>query len=196
MDQFLVRRSISDCDGEISRTAHLDKNGNKDCHAAIPAPHSKVTANNDSLSQIPTKSETGTNFKVKMKSKSYATSKVEVTSSNTLVSEFGRKLEETAASKIKSEISIISNLETALRNNSLLKINKILTSKTKLEILKRDQCCQYTDQNTYKKCGSTYKLEIDHKKPKWANGDHHENNLQVLCKNHNNFKYKTESGLK
>ena len=79
------------------------------------------------------------------------------------------------------------------KSTSKMEVNKTLTAKTKSIILKRDLCCQYTDPLTNKKCGSTFKLEIDHKQPRWADGEHRISNLQALCKQHNHFKYKVEA---
>ena len=55
--------------------------------------------------------------------------------------------------------------------------------------------CQYTDKTTGKKCTSTRFLQIDHIQPIWAGGSNDASNLQVLCAQHNRYKYKTEAGL-
>ncbi|MFS4461256.1 HNH endonuclease signature motif containing protein [Bdellovibrio sp. HCB2-146] len=78
---------------------------------------------------------------------------------------------------------------------SLERVNKTLTPKTKKEVLNRDQCCQYRDLKTGKICGSTFALQVDHKTSQWANGSHALSNLQVLCANHNRYKYRQESQL-
>ncbi|MNL44581.1 hypothetical protein D3C87_1671660 [compost metagenome] len=75
------------------------------------------------------------------------------------------------------------------------KLNKTMTSRTRHQVLKRDQCCQYKDPVTGKICGSTFALEIDHKMSRWAGGDHAVSNLQVLCGNHNRYKYRKECQL-
>ena len=62
-------------------------------------------------------------------------------------------------------------------------------------ILARDQCCQYIDPVSGKKCESTYGLEVDHRQPQWAGGNHKIANLQALCSAHNKFKYKIEAGI-
>lgn len=74
--------------------------------------------------------------------------------------------------------------------------NKTLTPKTRREIFQRDKCCQYKDPSTGRLCGSTFDLEIDHVKPRWASGDHSSANLQVLCRAHNNFKYQRQANLR
>jgi hypothetical protein len=74
---------------------------------------------------------------------------------------------------------------------------KTLTQKRKLEILDRDLHCQYRDPQTGYRCGSTFLLQIDHKRPLWAGAaDHSKENLQVLCAAHNQFKYKKQARIK
>lgn len=72
-------------------------------------------------------------------------------------------------------------------------VGATLTPKTRTAILKKNPCCQFKDPVTGKVCGSTFNLEIDHRKPRWAGGDHTMDNLQVLCRAHNNHKYRKES---
>lgn len=76
-----------------------------------------------------------------------------------------------------------------------LKVNKTLTPKTKTEVKNRDKCCQYKDPITGRQCRSPYFPQIDHKTSRWAGGNHSKSNLQVLCANHNRFKYMKESGV-
>ncbi|UOF00149.1 HNH endonuclease [Bdellovibrio reynosensis] len=73
--------------------------------------------------------------------------------------------------------------------------NKSVTPKTRRLIIERDKCCQYVDKKTGKACKSTFALQVDHKIPRWANGDNSFKNLQVLCGNHNRYKYKKEARL-
>lgn len=56
-------------------------------------------------------------------------------------------------------------------------------------------CCQFQDPLTKKNCGHQSYLQIDHIQPKWAGGNNEFNNLQVLCAQHNRFRYKTQVGL-
>ncbi|MBO9666291.1 MAG: HNH endonuclease [Bdellovibrio sp.] len=42
-------------------------------------------------------------------------------------------------------------------------------------------------------CGSTRFLQIDHRQPVWAGGTNEFQNLQVLCAQHNQYKYRQES---
>lgn len=55
-------------------------------------------------------------------------------------------------------------------------------------------CCEYVDPITKKRCRSTFLLQIDHIKPIWAGGGNELENLQLLCAKHNQLKYKFETG--
>lgn len=71
---------------------------------------------------------------------------------------------------------------------------KGVTPGLRRKILKRDGYrCQYVDHKTGKVCGAKAFLEIDHIEPRFAGGSNEPENLRVLCKNHNQFRYK--SGL-
>lgn len=76
---------------------------------------------------------------------------------------------------------------------------KSFSQKQRLQILERDLKCQYKDPLTGRLCGSTFALQIDHKIPQWTQnfnpqeGElHNADNLQVLCANHNQHKYRKE----
>ena len=53
----------------------------------------------------------------------------------------------------------------------------------------RDQCCQYQDSSSGRKCGSKYFLEIDHVQPRWSGGKNQIENLRLLCSSHNKYRY-------
>lgn len=61
-------------------------------------------------------------------------------------------------------------------------------------VFKRDQVCQWK-QNDGEVCGSTYQLQVDHKKSKWLGGSDEQTNLQLLCSVHNRLKYQREVGF-
>jgi hypothetical protein len=79
---------------------------------------------------------------------------------------------------------------------SVVKVNKTLTPKVKRQVYRRDQCCQYKDPLTGRKCESTFAPQTDHKTSRWAGGGHSLKNLQLLCANHNRYKYQKEAQLR
>lgn len=111
---------------------------------------------------------------------------------NNLVSESPSKL--SPASKVISRKADKTETETRLQTKE--KINKTLTPKTRREIFQRDKCCQYQDPKTGKVCESKIFGQIDHKTSRWANGNHEQKNLQVLCASHNRLKYRKEAQLR
>jgi len=54
--------------------------------------------------------------------------------------------------------------------------------------IKNTDGCQHIDLNTGKKCGSKWKLSIDHIYPFSKGGESTEVNYQILCANHNQWK--------
>jgi hypothetical protein len=72
--------------------------------------------------------------------------------------------------------------------------NKSVTPATRRDIRQRDQCCQYRDPVTGRQCSSRWRSEVDHHQPKWAGGSNAKSNLQLLCKNHNLYRYRQQSG--
>lgn len=88
-----------------------------------------------------------------------------------------------------------------------------LKRKTYRQILKPNSHCMFKDPNTNRQCKSKVYLNVDHIKPRWAfraeeitSGEDDVNNvtdfvnnpenLQVLCANHNKFRYRKQSYLK
>jgi hypothetical protein len=75
------------------------------------------------------------------------------------------------------------------------KVNKTVTPKTRREVLNRDKCCQFKNEETGEICGETNFAQVDHKTAIWAGGTHEAENLQQLCANHNQRKYRREAQL-
>lgn len=74
-------------------------------------------------------------------------------------------------------------------------IKKTITPKTRREVFARDKCCQFKNPITGEVCGSKFMPQVDHKMPLWAGGTNDFENLQQLCANHNQRKYRKESQL-
>ncbi len=89
-------------------------------------------------------------------------------------------------------------------------VDKVIASKTKTRkvkpgadslytlrkiVLKRDPCCQYRDPKSQKICTSTWQLQVDHIKPRWAGGKDELTNLRALCGKHNRQIYRWQSGI-
>jgi hypothetical protein len=76
-----------------------------------------------------------------------------------------------------------------------VRVNKTLTPKTRRTVLNRDKCCQFRNKETGEICGETKFAQVDHKTALWAGGTHDLENLQQLCANHNQRKYRREAQL-
>lgn len=55
--------------------------------------------------------------------------------------------------------------------------------------------CQFKDPVTQKTCRHQKFLQVDHIQPRWAGGTNEPSNLQVLCAQHNRYRYKIQAGL-
>ena len=104
-----------------------------------------------------------------------------------------KSFQTSSAIKIEDTNQLLKNSTTApvVKND-----NKTLTPKTKKIILSRQKCCQFKNPLTGELCRSTFALEIDHKTSRWAGGNHHIENLQVLCSQHNKYKYQKEAQIR
>ena len=87
--------------------------------------------------------------------------------------------------------------------------DKVIASKTKIRpkqtssysqnrkiILQKQTTCQHVDQGSQQKCNSTWKLQADHIRPRWAGGSDDLENLQVLCAVHNQLRYQNQAGIR
>lgn len=116
--------------------------------------------------------------------------------SNTLPSgEWDQVLEYLATKVIeqKRKVAVASNQN---QNQKQTPPAKYLSPKLKQAVLLRDQCCQYKDKLSGKLCGSRWRLQSDHIQPIWAGGDHTLTNLQTLCANHNQERYRQQAGIR
>ena len=70
-----------------------------------------------------------------------------------------------------------------------------ISNQLKDKIWLRDEAkCQFRDTKTGKTCGSRKYLELDHKFPFFLGGEHSEENLRLICKNHNLYRAKVLMG--
>jgi 5-methylcytosine-specific restriction endonuclease McrA len=66
------------------------------------------------------------------------------------------------------------------------KHSRYIPEKTKRKIWQRDQArCTFVSPVTKQTCGSQFQLQIDHIMPFSLNGPTHEENLRLVCSNHN-----------
>ncbi len=76
------------------------------------------------------------------------------------------------------------------------KLRPYLSVNLRREKLKlANNCCQYVDSNTGKKCLSKFQLQLDHIQPVALGGSHTNNNLRILCSIHNRL-FAEKSGLR
>ncbi|WP_413612538.1 HNH endonuclease [Bdellovibrio sp. HCB-110] len=73
---------------------------------------------------------------------------------------------------------------------------KPFTAKIKKILVNQDQCCQYRDPVTGRRCRNQWFLQTDHKQSRWADGESVVENAQLLCAQHNRLKYRQEAGIK
>jgi len=83
----------------------------------------------------------------------------------------------------------------ASSDTATIVVNKTITPKTRTEMLKKQPCCQYREPKSGHPCQSQWQLEIDHIKPLWAGGGNEPENLQVLCRKHNAWRYRQGNGI-
>jgi len=88
-----------------------------------------------------------------------------------------------------------------LRTREIKEEPKVSGKKVSYSVLRKKMIaqtpgCQYRHLETGKICGSKWQLQIDHIKPRWAGGKDQLGNLQVLCANHNRYRYQQQSGIR
>lgn len=80
-----------------------------------------------------------------------------------------------------SEVIVLGNLK-----------SKQVSRTIKKQILIRDQVCQFKDLKTGKICGANHFLEVDHIVPKYLGGKNNQENLRLLCRNHNQYRFQKD----
>ena len=68
--------------------------------------------------------------------------------------------------------------------------SRYIPAAVKREVWRRDQgCCSFVDQASGRRCGSRYRLEIDHIVPFALGGDAQPSNLRLCCQAHHRYRH-------
>ena len=93
-----------------------------------------------------------------------------------------------------TEMSPIKKL-TSEKENKKKKL-QIPQLSLKKQIFRKWDGCQFHDPLTGKKCGEKFQLEMEHLQPRWAGGKDSFENLTLLCRTHNQWKYRQQAGIR
>ncbi|OYZ22160.1 MAG: hypothetical protein B7Y39_08205 [Bdellovibrio sp. 28-41-41] len=108
-----------------------------------------------------------------------------------------KTLKPSKAKKVDATASVLDgNNDQDYKPMSARKTRAHIPLSIQRQVLNRDKCCQYHSKITHQKCGSSWKLTIDHIKPLWADGSNELENLRVLCAAHNNKVYHDQAGIR
>ena len=114
-----------------------------------------------------------------------------------------RNSQNTCSMTIKSQVDLgfkkykpknkkIRPQQTIQNTNSIKKISRYISAKTRKQVWLRDEGrCTYTCQETKRRCNSRHFLQIDHIQPYSLGGNHELKNLRLLCANHNQYRNQT-----
>ena len=98
-----------------------------------------------------------------------------------------------SAGKSESLMSLTGNVAKNHVGAVLMGVKKAgepIRASVRRYVFQRDRVCQWVDAKTGRKCESHHLLEIDHVKARWAGGGNEVENLRVLCRAHNQWRYK------
>lgn len=98
--------------------------------------------------------------------------------------------------KQKTGIKISKIVTMPEKSDANVAVNTVLRATTKKALFQQQVCCQWKDPQTGTACQSKWLLQVDHKHSRWAGGSHDNQNLQLLCANHNKLKYRQEAGIR
>ena len=93
----------------------------------------------------------------------------------------------------KKEISKNLGSEAELKVQKAVSSRVVIPVQIRRFVFNRDQSCQWRANNSHSPCGSKFQLELDHIRPVWDGGDNGVENLQLLCRAHNQLRYKKQT---
>jgi hypothetical protein len=81
---------------------------------------------------------------------------------------------------------------TAVKQTPKYPQRKVIPQAVKKHLLQTQPHCTFLDPQTGKVCGSQHFLQVDHIQSVSRNGDNELENLQILCGQHNRYKFRAE----
>ncbi len=132
--------------------------------------------------------------KSKLKSKTQLTSKSITTTSSSLEED----LNSPSSSSESQDLSRDRDLEiqTRVKKDESKAVKLKSYYQLRKDLLREHHSCQHVDASTKAKCTSTWKLQVEHIKPRWAGGEDAPENLTILCAQHNRQKYREQAGIR
>ena len=103
-----------------------------------------------------------------------------------------------ASSSDDTSIAVKTKQTTAVANKQVRVAANVaarLSLQLKRDVLATQQCCQFKSPITGKTCGNKWFAQVDHKQSRWAKGQNDPDNLQILCRQHNQLKYRQEARI-
>ena len=128
-------------------------------------------------------------FENLQKSKSLLSHAVPNSSWNEVIDYLAKKFNKS----IQGKEDLITQSHTATKvktsNTNKSQTRSYISIQTKRKLMKKaNHSCEYINKTTQNKCGSKYQLQIDHIHPVAAGGLGNFENLQILCRTHNQLK--------
>ncbi len=98
----------------------------------------------------------------------------------------------TSEDGVKPKNDAVAVPERVMSNPKIHRVNFRAPIKASVRrfVFQRDRVCQWVDPKTGRKCQSHHLLEIDHIKARWIGGGNEIENLRVLCRSHNQWRYR------
>ncbi len=87
----------------------------------------------------------------------------------------------------KSEVTVQTTLNLKAERLSRETRSRHIPARIRKEIWRRDQSCTYVDSFAQKRCGSTFRIQLEHLTPFSLGGGHTLENITLRCQSHNLF---------